>query len=228
MRMTKYVAIVAVLVLAGCSSSAKPQSAGDTNPASTTTAPKGLPGAPREVSAAPNGNAVAKLFWKAPKSSGSSAIKGYVVTPFIGKQAQTTKAFASTATTQSIANLTNGAKYRFEVAAVNNAGRGPFSTRSGTMTVGAPGIPQHVAAAKSGQGSLKISFGTPGDSGADITSFTASCTSSNGGAAKKHQGTASPLRVTGLTAGKTYACTVTATNSRGTGPPSQPTKATAV
>jgi hypothetical protein len=219
------VAIVAVVAFAGCSSSAKPQSPGATKAGASTTVAGALPGAPRELSAAPYGNAVAKLFWKAPTSTGGSPIKGYVVTPYIGKTAQTTKAFASTATTQSISGLKNSAVYRFEVAAVNDAGRGPYSKRSGPMTVGAPGIPQHVTAAKSGSGSLKVSFATPGDSGAEITSFTASCKSSNGGTAKKRKGGASPITVAGLTGGKTYECTVTATNSRGTGPPSQPTKA---
>jgi hypothetical protein len=216
-------------VIAGCSSSAKPQSTGDTKAGTTTTtAPKGLPGAPRELSAAPYGSAVAKLFWKAPKSPGRTAIKGYVVTPFVGSKPQTTKAYASAATTQTISGLQNGYVYQFEVAAVNDAGRGPFSPRSGPMTVGAPGIPQDVAAVKSGTGSLKVSFAVPGDSGADITSFTAACKSSNGGVAKNRKGNATPVTVTGLTGGKTYQCTVTATNSRGTGPLSQPSNAVTV
>jgi hypothetical protein len=38
-------------------------------------------------------------------------------------------------------------------------------------------------------------------------------------------GNASPIKVTGLTKTKRYTCTVTATNSRGTGPPSTPSTA---
>ncbi len=228
MRVPKWMAFSALVVIAGCSSSAKPQSTGGTKAPSTTTVPKGLPSAPRQLSAAPYGSAVAKLFWKAPASPGSSAIKAYVVVPFVGSKRQTTKAIASSATTQTISGLQNGYAYTFEIAAVNNAGTGPYSPRSGPMTVGAPGIPQDVIAVKSGSGSLRVSFAVPGDSGAAITSFTANCKSSNGGAAKKKNGGANPIVVAGLTSGKTYQCTVTATNSRGTGPLSQPSKAVAV
>jgi hypothetical protein len=42
--------------------------------------------------------------------------------------------------------------------------------------------------------------------------------------AKSKVGSASPLTVSGLTAGKTYTCTVKGTNSRGTGPASNPSK----
>jgi hypothetical protein len=51
------------------------------------------------------------------------------------------------------------------------------------------------------------------------------CTSSNAGVAKSATGAASPISVTGLTAGKTYTCTVTAHNARGFGPASAPSAA---
>jgi hypothetical protein len=65
------------------------------------------------------------------------------------------------------------------------------------------------------------------NNGAPITSYNASCTSTNGGATKSQTGASSPITVSALTAGKTYRCKVTATNSRGTGPPSQPGAAVA-
>jgi hypothetical protein len=63
------------------------------------------------------------------------------------------------------------------------------------------------------------------NNGAAITSYTVTCASSNGGVTKTQTGTASPITVTGLTAGKSYTCRVSATNSRGTGPLSNPSAA---
>jgi hypothetical protein len=234
MRILKCVAISTILVVAGCSSSDNADSPGATNAGTTTTAattttakgtsktpdtvPKGSPSAPREVSGAPFEAGVIKLFWKAPKSSGNAPIAAYIVTSFYGSTRQKTKAYASTATQQTISGLQNGYAYTFEVAATNETGTGPFSKRSGPVTVGAPGIPQNVKAANAAKGSLRVSFETPGDSGAEITHFTAACKSSNGGATQKVKGGASPITVVGLSGGRTYTCTVTATNSRGTGP----------
>jgi hypothetical protein len=70
-----------------------------------------------------------------------------------------------------------------------------------------------------------VSFTAPANNGATITGYTATCTSTNLGVTKTKPGTASPLTVVGLSVGKTYRCTVKATNSRGTGPPSAPSAA---
>jgi hypothetical protein len=244
MRILKCMAISAVVVIAGCSSSDNPESAGETKPDATTTTsatttttstssttatvPKGAPSAPREVSGAPFEAGVIKLFWKAPKSSGNAPIAGYIVTAYYGSTWQKTKAYASSVTEQSMSGLQNGYAYTFEVAALNATGTGPFSKRSGPVTVGAPGVPQDATATKSGIGSLRVSFEVPNDSGAEITHFTAACKSSNGGVKQKRNGAASPITVVGLSGGKTYTCTVTATNSRGTGPLSPPSNAVVV
>ena len=62
----------------------------------------------------------------------------------------------------------------------------------------------------------------------DITKYTANCTSANGGApasgVREHPAVHIVL-VSGLTHGKTYRCTITATNARGTGPRSLPSNA---
>jgi titin len=82
-----------------------------------------------------------------------------------------------------------------------------------------------VSAVKVASGQIRVSF-TPGaNNGSAITSFTATCTSSNGGVAGSKSGAASPLTVINLTATKTYTSTVKATNARGTGLSSAPSGA---
>jgi hypothetical protein len=71
-------------------------------------------------------------------------------------------------------------------------------------------------------GSLKNTFAAPMNNGAPITSYSVTCASSNGGVTRTKTGAASPITVTTLSPGKTYVCRVSATNSRGTGPLSDP------
>jgi hypothetical protein len=139
--------------------------------------------------------------------------------------AQTMHTFNSTATSQLIGGLQNGKSYQFQIAAKNGNGTGPFSPKSGAMIAGAPGQPGKVTAVKVASGSVRVSFTAPMNNGAAITGYTASCRSSNGGVSGSHAASAGPVTVTGLTSGKTYTCTVTATNSRGAGPASSPSPA---
>lgn len=92
--------------------------------------------------------------------------------------------------------------------------RGSRGTRALAAT--APGAPTNVTAT-GGVNSASVAFSPPASNGgAPITGYTA--TSSPGG----HTGTstASPITVSGLTAGQAYTFTVVATNSAGTSPPS--------
>jgi len=93
-------------------------------------------------------------------------------------------------------------------------GGGGGSTTTVTTTV--PGAPT-IGAATAASGQASIAFSAPSSNGgADITAYTASCVT---GAVAAVTGTASttPITVLGLTNGSVYACTVTATNSVGTG-----------
>jgi hypothetical protein len=91
--------------------------------------------------------------------------------------------------------------------------------------MGSPAAPTAVTAVKVASGEIMVSF-TPGaHNGSPITSFTATCVSSNGGVVGSKSGAASPLTVTGLTATRTYTCTVKGTNARGTGLSSAPSGA---
>ena len=75
------------------------------------------------------------------------------------------------------------------------------------------GSPEYATRAN---GSARVTFSPPASNGGSaITSYTATCASSNGGATGSVSGAASPIVVTGLTNGKTYTCTMFATNSFG-------------
>jgi hypothetical protein len=66
-----------------------------------------------------------------------------------------------------------------------------------------------------------VSFTKPShDGGSLILGYRANCVSTNHGTPGSHGGTNSPIVVQGLTAAKTYRCTVTANNKVGTGPAS--------
>ncbi len=178
----------------------------------------GMPSAPSVLSTAP-GNGSAVVSW-APSASG--CVAGYIVTPVLGSQAQLSTLIPGPGTTTVISRLVNGSTYRFTVAAENGSIEGSASGLSGPVTVGAPGAATGVHVTKVAAGALKVAFAVPVNNGAPITRYTATCTSVNHGAIKSKTGKLDPLTVTALTEGKTYACAVTATNTRGTGRPSAP------
>ena len=188
------------------------------------------PSAPRSVSAVPT-NHGAKVSWKVPASNGGSAITGYVVTPFLGKTAQPARTFASAKATQVVSGLTNAKAYSFKVAARNATGKGAASAASGAVIAGAPGRPGQngkTTAQPNGSqlpGQIEVSASPPASNGAVITRYDAKCISSNGGAGANGVRTKPAVHivlVSGMTPGKTYRCTMTATNARGTGPRSLP------
>jgi hypothetical protein len=198
-----------------------------------------LPGPPRSVFALPNGSTGARVTWNAPASDGGSAITGYVVTTYKAGVLQPPlqgTLYSATVTSRLVAGLQTGKPYRFKVAAVNAAGRGPASALSSPITVGAPGRPSILwvkAAAKRGtvQVRVKLEIVKQGN-GSPVTRLDSKCSSSNGGAtatgrklAASYGGIDPWVMVGQLTFGKTYKCTVTASNRRGTGVPSKPSAA---
>ncbi len=181
-----------------------------------------VPAAPNAPTAT-SGNASATVNWVAPTDQGSSAITGYVITPYaVASGVYTAKAAIDVGdvTTDGLTGLTNGTTYAFTVTATNSVGTvfaSPFSNLVTPATV--PGAPT-IGTATGGNAQASVPFSPPASNGgAAITKYTVtatdSTTPSNGG--ESATGASSPIVVTGLTNGDSYTFTVTATNSAGTG-----------
>jgi mono/diheme cytochrome c family protein len=80
-----------------------------------------------------------------------------------------------------------------------------------------PAAPSIVSASV-GDGSSQVSFNAPANTGGTaITGYTATCVPSGGGSNRTATGASSPLTVASMTNSTQYSCSVTATNSVGTG-----------
>jgi hypothetical protein len=95
----------------------------------STTPPQ--PSAPTNVRASA-GNAEASVTWDAPDDPGSSPISSYTVTS--SPEGLTTQTPDGSTTQATVTGLTNGQSYTFTVHASNDAGDGPESDPSGTVT----------------------------------------------------------------------------------------------
>jgi hypothetical protein len=181
--------------------------------------------APTILSSAP-GDASATVSWAPATSTPSGCIAGSVVTPSIAGVAQPATLLPGPGTTTVLSGLTNGQTYTFTVAAEDGHAVGPTSGHTGPITVGAPAAITAVTATRAARGTITLGFRAPRDNGAAITRYAAVCRSKNGGVTRTATGTRSPLVAKSLTPGKTYQCTVKATNSRGTGLASRPSAMT--
>ena len=95
----------------------------------------------------------------------------------------------------------------------------PVALLQKLAAVSVPGAPVIFTTA-AGNGQVSLSFNPPdSNGGAAITRYTGTCTAS-GQPTRTNSASASPIVVTALAVGVLYACTVTATNSAGTGAPS--------
>jgi hypothetical protein len=99
------------------------------------------------------------------------------------------------------------------------------TTTTTTIPLAVPGAPRSVSARPVVR-TAEVRFDPPlSDGGSPVTSYAARCSSNNGGLAREAQAPASPIKVLSLSGGKTYTCTVRATNAVGAGPSSAPTAA---
>jgi titin len=116
-----------------------------------------------------------KLTWSAPSSNGAPITDYVIESSADGVTWTEVGDFESTATTFTVAGLTNGTPYRFRVAALNTLGRGPWSEIEATPAA-APTAPAGltvalapVAGIRSGE--AKLAWTAPSGNGSAITDY---------------------------------------------------------
>ncbi len=180
----------------------------------------GAPAAPPSVSGSA-GNLSAIISFAAPAFNGGSAIIDYTAT-CVGSTGGSTTGAGSPL---SVTGLVNGNSYSCTVVARNSFGTSPASTAVIVVPSAAPvapGAPTIIAVSASNAQATLTFIAPASNGGSSITAYTASC---NPGAVSATSAT-SPVTVNGLANSVTYSCTVTATNSVGTGSPSAPVTVT--
>ena len=181
-----------------------------------------VPGAPT-ITGVKAGVRSAQVSFTKPADNGGSKITNYRVR-CTSSNGGAYRALTGTKSPVLVAGLTAGKTYTCTVAARNNVGYGAASAPSDPFVplASVPGAPT-ITGVTAGVRSVKVAFTKPSDDGgAPITNYRVACTSSNGGAKGSHEGPKSPIVVSGLTAGKTYTCTVRAKNKVGLGAASAP------
>ncbi|MEQ1785538.1 MAG: FG-GAP-like repeat-containing protein [Acidimicrobiales bacterium] len=173
-------------------------------------------------------NGTATVSWTPPAADGGAPVTGYIVSSYIGLFPwPPAQLFTSTATTQTVAGLTNGTQYRFRVQAVNSAATSNYSGATNAVTpvvATVPGSPTG-AAATPGNGQATISWTAPtSNGGSPITGYWVTGYVGYFPVALVRFGSTSTSQVmTGLTNGTTYWFRVRAVNAVGGGTLSGPT-----
>ena len=184
---------------------------GDVASSDTLITPRTLAGAPTNLVISP-GDKQLGVSWRTPSSNGGSAVTSYTVTAQPGSVTCTAIA---PATSCNLLGLSNGSVYSVTVVATNPAGSSVSSSTVTGSPVTIPGKPT-ISATEPGANSVLVRWRAPSASGgASVTSYTV--VASPGGNSCATSGAVLYCTVTGLDNGTTYAFTVTATNSAGTG-----------
>lgn len=156
-------------------------------------------------------------YWAEPEDTGTQPISGYAIT-FDGEDLGTVPAHARAAGIESVTGFAPGA-YEIGVAAVSAAGSSPVARVVVSVVAAPPTAPTGVQV-EPGDRSLAVSWAPAASVDAPLTGYTATATP--GGQTCTTTGALS-CTITGLTNGTAYTVRVTATNTVGTGPASDPT-----
>lgn len=184
---------------------------GEVSTSETAITPRTLAGSPTNVVINP-GDRQLGVSWRAPSSNGGSAVTSYTVTAQPGSVTCTAIA---PSTSCNLLGLSNGSVYSITVAATNPAGDSIASASVTGSPVTIPGKPT-ISATEPGSNSVLVRWRAPSATGgASVTNYTV--VASPGGNSCTTTGAVLFCTVTGLDNGTTYAFTVTATNTAGTG-----------
>ena len=115
----------------------------------TTTTPVAVPASPTGVTVK-SGDGNVTVSWSLP-NDGGSPITAFIVTPYIGGDAQTPDTFTSSTTSEVVSGLTNGTAYTFTVTATNAVGSSAPSLPSPAVTPVATSLTIANGAGKAGR-----------------------------------------------------------------------------
>ena len=186
--------------------------------------PRTTPGAPTSVSGTA-GDTFVDVAWTAPSSDGGASITDYVVQVKAGSGSWSTFADGtSSGTSTRVTGLTNGTSYTFQVAAVNAAGAGSYSSASSAVVPGTAAGAPTITSVTAGDGQLSVAFTAPSDTGgATVSDYDYQL---NGGSWVPVGATTSPFTISSLTNGTEYLVRVRAVTSEGDGAASGPATGT--
>ena len=196
--------------------------------ANATTVATGIPGVPRNLTAAAAGPSVINLDWDAPASDGGNAITHYEVSVSADAGVSWGSPLTAAQTSYRHAGLPAGATRHYRVRARNASGPGPWtSAESATTATGTPpGPPRSLTATADGSSAIDLSWSAPLSTGSSaIIGYRIEWSSTRtGGAwsdlAANTGSTRTTYRDTGLAPNTSRYYRVSAINSFGTGDPS--------
>jgi titin len=183
------------------------------SPASRAFVASGVPSAPT-LTTLKRGSNSASVAFLAGAANGSPITK-YTAT-CTSSDGGTTRTVNGTKSPIAVTLLTNQNTYTCAVTATNAVGTGAASDDSSSFVAAGYANAPVINSVTRQAGGVSVDFATPNDNGSAITSYKATCLSSNGGVARAVSGASSPIVVLALTPGKTYTCTVVAVNGIGT------------
>lgn len=153
--------------------------------------------------------------------NGGTDITGFEATCTDGTTAHTG---TSTSSPITVSGLTNGVAYTCTVTATNSAGTSLASAATDPITpISAPAAPALISI-EAGDGFAYVNVSIPDDGGAAVTAISAECAFDD--LVYTGESVSSPVLVSGLLNGRTYACSARATNVNGTSPASASVSAT--
>ncbi|NQW59786.1 fibronectin type III domain-containing protein, partial [bacterium] len=186
--------------------------------ASTSITPRTVPDAPTAVTATADNTGGIDVSWSAPSNNGGASITDYTLQSCISSTCTTVSRSPSTDTSTKVAGLVKGTAYTFQVAAVNVAGTGLYSTKSAAATPRAvAGTPIDIVGVV-GNTQVVLTWVAPASNGAAITDYVVQACAGSSCSTFAHNASAvAGITVTGLTNGTIYTFKVAAVNLAGTG-----------
>ena len=173
------------------------------------------PNAPTGLSATPANTQISVAFTP-PSNNGGSAITNYEYSTD-GGASWTAFAPADTSSPVTITGLTNGTTYSIGLRAVNSVGQGTPSANVTATPFGPPDAPTNLSATPADT-QISVAFTPPSNNGGSvITNYEYSTDGGASWAAFSPTDASSPVVITGLTNGTTYAIGLRAVNAAGSG-----------